>query len=220
MKIKKIRYYIVLERVQGPTLLDCNYADTCFTVALGSVLAGWYAHVPHRSLLYQQCVPAQRICQSVNVICCAMVLFHQEVSHVRMHDFSTRSERTLSVILQLNGKPQLQVVHHPIFPGYRLLFRHSRSVFRSEYFLHCPFFTVPTGHHQHSNAYLVPTFTSYSSASSRRTGNFEPLASTLALCENQSGPNRVLKAPFAESVPPAFARCSSSQDISFCKQCP
>ena len=53
MKKKKIRYYIVLERAQGPTLLDCNYADTCFTAARGSVLAGGYTQVPHRSTLYQ-----------------------------------------------------------------------------------------------------------------------------------------------------------------------
>ena len=50
VKKKKIRYYIVLERAQGPTLLDCNYADTCFTVTLGSVLASCYTQVPHRSL--------------------------------------------------------------------------------------------------------------------------------------------------------------------------
>ena len=49
MKKKKIRYYIVLERAQGPTLLDCNYADTCFTAARGSVLAGGCTQVPHRS---------------------------------------------------------------------------------------------------------------------------------------------------------------------------
>ena len=55
----KIRYYIVLERSQGPTLLDCNYADTCFTVALGSVLAGCYTQVPHRSTLYQHPRPSQ-----------------------------------------------------------------------------------------------------------------------------------------------------------------
>ena len=54
MKKKKIRYYIVLERAQGPTLLDCNYADTCFTAARGSVLAGGYTQVPHRSTLYQK----------------------------------------------------------------------------------------------------------------------------------------------------------------------
>ena len=54
VKKKKIRYYIVLERAQGPTLLDCNYADTCFTVALGSILSGCYAQVPNRSTLYQQ----------------------------------------------------------------------------------------------------------------------------------------------------------------------
>ena len=53
MKKKKTRYYVVLERAQGPTLLDCNYADACFTVALGSVLAGCYTQVPHRSTLYQ-----------------------------------------------------------------------------------------------------------------------------------------------------------------------
>ena len=29
VKKMKIRYYIVLERAQGPTLLDCNYAGTC-----------------------------------------------------------------------------------------------------------------------------------------------------------------------------------------------
>ena len=40
VKKKEIRYFIVLERAQGPTLLDCNYADTCFTAARGSVLAG------------------------------------------------------------------------------------------------------------------------------------------------------------------------------------
>ena len=54
VKKKKIIYHIVLERAQGPTLLDCNYADTCFTVALGSVLAGCYTQVPQRSTLYQQ----------------------------------------------------------------------------------------------------------------------------------------------------------------------
>ena len=54
VKKKKIRYYIVLGRAQGPTLLDCNFADTCFTVALGSVLAGCDTQVPHRSTLYQQ----------------------------------------------------------------------------------------------------------------------------------------------------------------------
>ena len=53
VKKEKRRYYIVLERAQGPTLLDCNYADTCSTVALGSVLAGCYTQVPHRSTLYQ-----------------------------------------------------------------------------------------------------------------------------------------------------------------------
>ena len=53
-KEKKIRYYIVIERAQGPTLLDCNYADNGFTVALGSVLAGCYTQVPHRSTLYRQ----------------------------------------------------------------------------------------------------------------------------------------------------------------------
>ena len=57
MKKKKIRYYIALERTQDPTLLDCNYADTCFTVTLGSVLAGCYTRVPHRSTLYQQVAP-------------------------------------------------------------------------------------------------------------------------------------------------------------------
>ena len=40
VKKKKIRYYVVLERAQGPTPLDCNYADTCFTAARGCVLAG------------------------------------------------------------------------------------------------------------------------------------------------------------------------------------
>ena len=53
VKIKKIRYYVVLERAQGPTLLDCNRADTCFTVALGSVPACRYSQVPDRSTLYQ-----------------------------------------------------------------------------------------------------------------------------------------------------------------------
>ena len=47
----------MLERAQGPTLLDCNYADTCFTVALGSVLAGCYTQVPHRSTLYRHGPP-------------------------------------------------------------------------------------------------------------------------------------------------------------------
>ena len=56
VKRKKIRYYIVLERAQGPTLLDCNYADTCFTAARGPVLAGCYTQVPHRSTLYQHWV--------------------------------------------------------------------------------------------------------------------------------------------------------------------
>ena len=54
VKEKKIRYYIVLERAQGPTLLDCNYADTCFTAARGSVLAGGCTQVPHRTPLYRQ----------------------------------------------------------------------------------------------------------------------------------------------------------------------
>ena len=49
VKRKEIRYYIVLERALGPTLLDYNYADTCFTVALGSALDGCYTQVPHRS---------------------------------------------------------------------------------------------------------------------------------------------------------------------------
>ena len=59
VKVKKqeIRYYIVLERAQCPTLLDCNYADTCFSAARGSVLAGCYTQVPHRSTLYQQSRP-------------------------------------------------------------------------------------------------------------------------------------------------------------------
>ena len=57
VKKKIIRYYIVLERAQGSTLLDCNYADTCFTVALGSVLAGCYTQVPHRSTLYRHGPP-------------------------------------------------------------------------------------------------------------------------------------------------------------------
>ena len=43
----------MLERAQGPTLLDCKYADTCFAVALGSVLAGCYTQVPHRCTVYQ-----------------------------------------------------------------------------------------------------------------------------------------------------------------------
>ena len=33
--------------------MDCNYADTCFTAARGSVLAGGCTQVPHRSTLYQ-----------------------------------------------------------------------------------------------------------------------------------------------------------------------
>ena len=60
---KKIIYYIVLERAQGPTLLDCNHADTWFTVALGSVLAGCYTQVPHRSTLRQQ--PAHMLREGV-----------------------------------------------------------------------------------------------------------------------------------------------------------
>ena len=44
-------------RAQGPTLLDCNYADTCFTAARGSALAGGCTQVPHRSTLYQHCPP-------------------------------------------------------------------------------------------------------------------------------------------------------------------
>ena len=40
VKKKKTRYYVVLERARGPTVLDCNYADTCSTAARGSVLAG------------------------------------------------------------------------------------------------------------------------------------------------------------------------------------
>ena len=55
VKENKIRYYIVLERAQGPTLLDCNYADTCFTAARGSVLAGGCTQVPHRTPLYRHC---------------------------------------------------------------------------------------------------------------------------------------------------------------------
>ena len=43
----------MIKRAQSPTLLDWYYADTCFTVALGSVLAGCYTQVPHRSTLYQ-----------------------------------------------------------------------------------------------------------------------------------------------------------------------
>ena len=44
----------------GSPLLNCScgithtHADICFTVALGSVLAGCYTQVPHRSTLYQQ----------------------------------------------------------------------------------------------------------------------------------------------------------------------
>ena len=60
---KKVRYYIVLERAQGPTLLDCNYADTCFTAARGSVLAGGCTQVPHRTPLYQQ-IPGTRYIQA------------------------------------------------------------------------------------------------------------------------------------------------------------
>ena len=43
----------MLEIAQGPTLLDCIYADTCFTAVLRSVLAGCYTQVPHRSTLCQ-----------------------------------------------------------------------------------------------------------------------------------------------------------------------
>ena len=46
-------YCIVLERAQGPTLLHCNYADTFFTVAFGSVLADCDTQVPQRSTLNQ-----------------------------------------------------------------------------------------------------------------------------------------------------------------------
>ena len=53
VKKKKVRYYIVLERAQGPTLLDCNDADTCITAARGSVLAGGCTQVPHRTPLYR-----------------------------------------------------------------------------------------------------------------------------------------------------------------------
>ena len=45
VKKKKRRYYIVLERAQGPPLLDCNYADTCFTVARGRPC--WWLHRFH-----------------------------------------------------------------------------------------------------------------------------------------------------------------------------
>ena len=75
VKKKKIRCYIVL--AQGPTLLDCNYADTCFTVALGSVLAGCYTQVPHRSTLYQQ-VTSTRVTRGPQVyfIYSLLVLCH------------------------------------------------------------------------------------------------------------------------------------------------
>ena len=50
----------MLVRAQGPTLLDCNYADTCFTAARGSVLAGGCTQAPHRSTLYQHLSVAAR----------------------------------------------------------------------------------------------------------------------------------------------------------------
>ena len=53
VKKKKFRYYIVLERAHGLTLLDCNYADTCFTVARGYVLSGGCTQVPHRTSLFR-----------------------------------------------------------------------------------------------------------------------------------------------------------------------
>ena len=40
-------------------------------------------------------------------------------------------------------------------PGFRLLLRHLRSVFRSQSILRCLFWTVPICHHQHPNAYHV-----------------------------------------------------------------
>ena len=44
----------MLERAQGPTPFDSNYADTCFTAARGSVLAGGCTQVPHKTLLFRQ----------------------------------------------------------------------------------------------------------------------------------------------------------------------
>ena len=58
VKKKKTSYYIVLERAQGPTLFDCNFAETCFTAARGSVLAGDCTQVPHRTPLYRQYTPS------------------------------------------------------------------------------------------------------------------------------------------------------------------
>ena len=74
MKKKKIRYCIVLERAQGPTLLDCNYADTCFTAARASVLAGGCTQVPHRSTLYQQ-VSSTRVTRGPQVCLSTLFLF-------------------------------------------------------------------------------------------------------------------------------------------------
>ena len=56
----------MLVRAQGPTLLDCNYADTCFTAARGSVLAGGCTQVPHRSTSYQH---APRRVAPVSCVC-------------------------------------------------------------------------------------------------------------------------------------------------------
>ena len=64
VKVKKkiIRYCIVLERAQGPTLLDSNYVDTCFTAARGSVLAGGCTQVPHRTPLFRHTITAVLRC--------------------------------------------------------------------------------------------------------------------------------------------------------------
>ena len=70
---EKIRHYIVLQRAQGPTLLDCNYADTCFTAALGSVHAGRYTQVQHISTSYQQ-VTTTRVTRGPQV-CSSTLLF-------------------------------------------------------------------------------------------------------------------------------------------------
>ena len=70
----RVRHYIVLERAQGPTLLDCNYADTCYTAARGSVLAGCYTQLPHRSILYQQ-ITSTRVTRRPQVYLSTLLFF-------------------------------------------------------------------------------------------------------------------------------------------------
>ena len=61
LKCRKRKSDIILYRAwkstRSSTLLDWNYADTCFTAARGSVLAGCYTQVPHRSTLHQHKTP-------------------------------------------------------------------------------------------------------------------------------------------------------------------